>query len=156
MKTGGMKMAGETDGVAYKLILVAVDGSQSSLRAAGHAAMLARLTGARLKVIYVVDTHLTFQLGAYQQMAMETLEQDGAQAVAEAIGVAKEAGAGDVDGEVMSGSPRTVITDWAKENEASLIVVGSHGYSRLAYILIGSVADYVVHYAHCPVMVVRG
>ena len=149
-------MAGEVDVVAYKLILAAVDGSELSLKAAGHAAMLAKLTGARLKIIYVVDTHITFQLGTYQQMAIDTLEQDGAQAVAEAVKVAGDAGVGDVDGEVMSGSPRAVITDWAKENAASLIVLGSHGYSRLTYILIGSVADYVVHYAHCPVMVVRG
>jgi nucleotide-binding universal stress UspA family protein len=151
-----MMMAEEADGVSYKLIVTAVDGSQPSSKAVDHAAMLARLTGARLKIIYVVDTHITFQLGTYQQLAIETLQQDGARVVAEAVKIAKDAGVGDVDGEVMSGSPRVVIIDWAKENAASLIVVGSHGYSRLTYILIGSVADYVVHYAHCPVMVVRG
>jgi nucleotide-binding universal stress UspA family protein len=148
-------MAEEADGVSYKLIVTTVDGSQPSSKAVGHAAMLARLTGARLKIIYVVDTHITFQLGTYQQLAIETLEQDGARAVAEAVKIAGDAGVSDVDGEVMSGSPRVVIINWAKENAASLIVVGSHGYSRLTYILIGSVADYVVHYAHCPVMVVR-
>jgi len=148
-------MAGEANDIAYRLIVTAVDGSPSSLKAVGHAAMLAKLTGARLKIIYVVDTHITFQLGTYQQLAMETLEQDGAQTVAEAVKIARDAGVSDVDGEVMSGSPRTVIIEWAKENDASLIIVGSHGYSRLTYILIGSVADYVVHYAHCPVMVVR-
>ena len=142
--------------VSYKLIVIAVDGSPSSLKAADHAAMLAKLTGARLKIIYVVDTHITFQLGTYQQLAMETLEQDGERAVAEVAQIAKEVGVGEVDGEVLSGSPRTVIVDWAKENDASLIVVSSHGYSRITYLLIGSVADYVVHYAHCPVMVVRG
>jgi nucleotide-binding universal stress UspA family protein len=149
-------MAGEVDGVSYKLILATADGSQQSLKAVGHAAMLARLTGARLKIIYVVDTHISFQVGSYQQLALDTLEQDGVQAVAEAVKIAGDAGVSDVDGEVLSGSPRAVITDWAKENAASLIVVGSHGYSRLTYLLIGSVADYVVHYAHCPVMVVRG
>jgi nucleotide-binding universal stress UspA family protein len=149
-------MTGEADGVSYKLILAAVDGSQQSLKAVGHAAMLARLTGGRLKIIYVVDTHIAFQLGSYQQVALDTLAQDGDQAVAEAVKLSREAGVSDVDGEVISGSPRSVITDWAKENAASLIVVGSNGYSRLTYILIGSVADYVVHYAHCPVMVVRG
>jgi nucleotide-binding universal stress UspA family protein len=141
--------------VSYKLIVIAVDGSPPALKAAGHAAMLAKLTGASLKVIYVVDTHVAFQLGTYQQLAMETLEQDGVRAVAEAVQIAGDAGVS-ADGEVLSGSPRTVIVDWAKENDASLIVVSSHGYSRLTYLLIGSVADYVVHYAHCPVMVVRG
>jgi nucleotide-binding universal stress UspA family protein len=144
------------DELAYRLIVTAVDGSPSSFKAASHAAMLAKLTGASLKIIYVVDTHLTFQLGAYQQLATETLEQDGAKSVADAVKIARDAGVGDVDGEVISGSPRSVIVERAKENNASLIVVGSHGYSRLTYILIGSVADYVVHYAPCPVLVVRG
>jgi nucleotide-binding universal stress UspA family protein len=149
-------MAGEAGEISYKLIVTAIDGSPSALAAVGHAAMLAKLTGARLKIIYVVDTHVAFQLGNYQQLALETLEQDGEQWLAEAVKIARDAGVGDVDGEAMSGSPRVVIVDWAKENDVSLIVVGSHGYSRLTYLLIGSVADYVVHYAHCPVMVVRG
>lgn len=149
-------MAGELNEVSYKLIIVAVDGSPSALKAAGHAALLAKLTGARLQIIYVVDTHIAFQLGTYQEMAIETMEQDGEGTVAETVKLAREAGASDVNGEVISGNPRTVIVDWAKENDASLIVVGSHGYSRLTYLLIGSVADYVVHYAKCPVLVVRG
>lgn len=149
-------MAGELNDISYKLIVAAVDGSSSAQDAAGHAVLMAKLTGARLQIIYVVDTHIAFQLGAYQQLAMETLEKDGENAVAEVVKIAKDAGVSDVNGEVMSGSPRTVIVDWAKENNASLIVVGSHGYSRLTYLLIGSVADYVVHYAHCPVLVVRG
>jgi nucleotide-binding universal stress UspA family protein len=149
-------MAGEVGEISYKLIVTAIDGSPSAMEAVGHAAMLARVTGARLKIIYVVDTHVVFQLGNYQQLAIETLEQDGAQAIAEAVKIARDAGVSDVAGEVMSGSPRAVIVGWAKENDANLIVVGSHGYSRFTYLLIGSVADYVVHYAHCPVMVVRG
>ena len=39
---------------------------------------------------------------------------------------------------------------------ADLIVVGSHGRSGVTRFLIGSVSDYVVRNAHCPVMVVRG
>ena len=149
-------MAGELNDISYKLIVAAVDGSPSAQNAVGHAVLMAKLTGARLQIIYVVDTHIAFQLGAYQQLAMETLEKDGENAVAEVVKIAKDAGVSDVNGEVMSGSPRTVIVDWSKENNASLIVVGSHGYSRFTYLLIGSVAAYVVHYAHCPVLVVRG
>jgi nucleotide-binding universal stress UspA family protein len=149
-------MAGEVGKISYKLILAAIDGSPAAMEAVEHAAMLAKATEAHLKIIYVVDTHVAFQLGNYQQLAMDALEHDGEQGIAEAVKIARDAGVSDVSGELMSGSPRTVIVGWAKENDASLIVVGSHGYSRLAYLLIGSVADYVVHYSHCPVMVVRG
>lgn len=149
-------MAGEVNGISFKLIVAGVDGSPSSLKAANHAILLAKLADARLQFIYVVDTHIAFQLGTYQQLALETMEQDGENAIAEVMRSAREAGVKDINGEVISGSPRTIIVNWAKEHEASLIIVGSHGYSRLTYLLIGSVADYVVHYAHCPVLVVRG
>jgi nucleotide-binding universal stress UspA family protein len=147
-------MPGEQGDISYRLIVAAVDGSPAAQHAAMHAMMLSRLTGARLQIIYVVDTHVTFQMGMYQELALETLQQDGEKVVAETVKSAREAGV-DATGEVMSGSPRAVIVEWAKQNGADLIVVGSHGYSRLTYLLIGSVADYVVHNAHCPVMVVR-
>ncbi len=148
-------MPEEQGAISYKLILVGVDGSPSSQNAAMHAMMLSKLTGARLQIIYVVDTHVAFQMGTYQQLAMETLEQDGDKTVTEIVKIAKDAGVVDVSGDVMSGSPRAVMVEWARENNADLVVVGSHGYSRITYLLIGSVADYVVHNSHCPVLVVR-
>lgn len=148
-------MAAEHGNISYKLIVTAVDGSPPAQKAAEHAIFLARSTGAKLKIIYVVDTHTSFQMGAYQQMAIDALEKDGEAAISETAQSARDAGVADVDGEVMSGSPRSGIVDWAKDNDADLIVVGSHGYSRITYLLIGSVADYVVHNAGCPVLVVR-
>jgi nucleotide-binding universal stress UspA family protein len=44
----------------------------------------------------------------------------------------------------------------ADSENVDLIVVGSHGRSGVTRFLIGSVSDYVVRHAHCPVMVVRG
>jgi nucleotide-binding universal stress UspA family protein len=56
---------------------------------------------------------------------------------------------------VREGDARSVIIDEAKEWEADLIVVGSHGYTGLKRLLIGSVAQSVVHHAPCSVEVVR-
>ena len=53
------------------------------------------------------------------------------------------------------GDPKHVICDVAKQENIHLIVVGSHGYGMVERVLIGSVSDYVVHHAQCPVLVVR-
>ena len=53
------------------------------------------------------------------------------------------------------GDPRTVIVDEAKEWSADLIVMGSHGYTGLKRLLLGSVAHSVVSHAPCSVEVVR-
>jgi universal stress protein A len=56
---------------------------------------------------------------------------------------------------VESGDPRDVITHKAKDLDAELIVMGTHGRRGLSRALIGSVAESVVRTAPCSVLVVR-
>ena len=56
---------------------------------------------------------------------------------------------------VREGDPRAVIVDEAKDWDADLIVLGSHGYTGLNRWLLGSVAQFVVNHAPCSVLVVR-
>ena len=56
---------------------------------------------------------------------------------------------------VWEGEPGEAIVAAADSENADLIVVGSHGRSGVSRFFIGSVSDYVVRHAHCPVMVVR-
>jgi nucleotide-binding universal stress UspA family protein len=53
------------------------------------------------------------------------------------------------------GVPFLEIIKVAKEKEVDLIVMGTHGRTGLAHVLIGSVAEKVVHHAHCPVLTVK-
>jgi universal stress protein A len=53
------------------------------------------------------------------------------------------------------GNPFVEIVKYAEESEIDLIVVGTHGRSGLAHMLLGSVAEKVVRKAHCPVLTVR-
>lgn len=53
------------------------------------------------------------------------------------------------------GDAKHVICDVAQQEQCNLIVVGSHGYGVFDRVLMGSVSDYVVHHAHCAVLVVR-
>ena len=54
-----------------------------------------------------------------------------------------------------NGKPGDIIIRVAKEEKARLIVIGSRGLSRLKRTLQGSVSDYVLHHAHCPVVICR-
>ncbi len=53
------------------------------------------------------------------------------------------------------GIPAEEIIRVAKEESADLIVLGTHGWTGLRHILLGSVAERVLRGAHCPVLVVR-
>jgi nucleotide-binding universal stress UspA family protein len=56
---------------------------------------------------------------------------------------------------VRSGSPFDCIASIARESEADLIVITTHGYTGLKHVLMGSTAERVVRHAPCPVLVVR-
>lgn len=53
------------------------------------------------------------------------------------------------------GSPHRAIVDAAKRLRADLIVMGTHGRTGMARVLLGSVAETVVRHAHCPVLTIR-
>lgn len=61
----------------------------------------------------------------------------------------------DIHFHVAFGSPGECIIDYAKEIDAQLIIMPSHGRTGLDHLLIGSVAERVVRLAHCPVLVLR-
>lgn len=143
------------DGIAYKVIVAATDASTAAQKAVCHAVSQAKAYAASLRVIYVVNVRIAFRLGTYQQMALDTLREEGNRAVDEAVNIAKSMGVPDVSGVVLNGNPRQDIVAWAKEHDADLIVLGSHGYSRVGALMLGSVADYVVHNASCNVLLVR-
>lgn len=56
---------------------------------------------------------------------------------------------------VFIGDPGHLITNFARELDADLIVMPSHGRTGLARMLIGSVAERVLRLAHCPVLILR-
>jgi glycine betaine transporter len=53
------------------------------------------------------------------------------------------------------GVPFLEIVRAAKEKDVDLIVLGTHGRTGLSHALIGSVAEKVVHHAHCPVLSIK-
>jgi len=57
--------------------------------------------------------------------------------------------------DVISGFSATAIVEYAQDHDIDLIVMGTHGRTGLAHLVIGSVAERVVRLAQCPVLTVR-
>lgn len=145
----------------FKHILLATDGSDVSAHAAALAVDLARVHGARLTALYVVDPYPYLGIGeanpmgfqAYMSAAYDHAAQaharvaalcdDGGKPVELMLRMAEDLPA--VDG----------ILKLAKEEGADLIVVGSHGRGGLMRLVLGSVASKVVAQSPLPVLVAR-
>jgi nucleotide-binding universal stress UspA family protein len=72
----------------------------------------------------------------------------GAKKQAEAAGVKAESFVGEAEA-------HEAITKLAKDENADMIIIGSHGRTGLRRLLMGSVAEKVIGYALCPVLVVK-
>lgn len=141
--------------VPYRRILCATDGSEYSLEAGREAAALARLTGARLLGLYVLDTLLAGYGGlVLAGDILEALRREGEKALADLEQVAAAAGV-PFEAAMAEGVPKIRIPEAARERGADLLVVGSHGRTGLTHLLLGSVAEAVVRHAPCDVLVVR-
>jgi nucleotide-binding universal stress UspA family protein len=144
----------------FTRILVATDGSQSSLRAAKYAVRLARRYQAELIVVSVIQrpsrTHMKHPAAArlerYYKYASRNAEQwiDKVKPLAESLGV-------NVTSRVLQGATSIVkaITDYAANEKVDLIVVGRRGTGGFKRLLLGSVSNGVVNHAASPVLVVR-
>ena len=140
-------------------ILCPTDFSELSIGALNYAGLLAEKFGASLHVLHVVDQ-------AYQYwMAMGPESIPVGPSVDEMMGTAKKqmeefvgehvAKSLKATTEIASGRPFQEIIRVAKERGVDLIVIGTHGRGALRQMLLGSVADKVVHKAQCPVLSVR-
>ena len=146
----------------FKRILVAIDGSAHSMKAAETAIELARTYGTDLTFLHVTTKlNLPDQLRDYlkgEQLAgQDLLAIDDAtrrivgdiRAKAEAEGVRK------VKTIFREGKPARTIVAYAKSARIDTIVMGSRGLSELESALLGSVSHKVASLADCTVMIVK-
>ncbi len=138
-------------------ILLASDGSECAIKAAGVAATLAAKFGARLTIINVYQPFPT--IGPYGEAVNVGLDEryiTGLQehAISHAGRAVEEAGVS-YQGRREVGQPAAEIIRVAEAEGSDLIVMGSRGASGITLFLLGSTCDRVVHHAHCPVLIVK-
>jgi universal stress protein A len=140
---------------AYKKILVAVDVGTESEQVLQAALDIAKDGGgsAEINVIHVLENYLvSYNLYGYTPPIDDGAFRD--QVIADLSSRLAQAGLPADCLEVLSGNAVSTITHKAQEQQADLIVVGSHGRHGIK-LLLGSTANGVLHHAHCNVLAVR-
>ncbi len=140
----------------YRSIVIATDGSENSERAISYGIEIAKMSGATVHAIYVVDTSSfsSIPMDAGWEAMYEILKKEGEKAVSDVKENGEAAGV-EVKEILGEGHPSNEIIDFAENNNADLIVMGTHGKSGIDRFLLGSVAEKVVRNSKIPVMVVR-
>lgn len=145
----------------FKNILLATDGSETSERAAHMAVGLARTHGAKITAVYVMEPYPYIGIGEVNPYGMEAYAAAAQKLAADAhMAVEKccSEGASPVTLEaraVENVGASSGIVQTAKAEAADLIVMGTHGRSGIARLMLGSVANRVLAESPVPVLVVR-
>ncbi|HHV25085.1 MAG: universal stress protein [Methanosarcina sp.] len=140
----------------YRNIVIATDGSENSQRAISHGIEIAKLSGATVHALYVVDTtsFSSIPMDEGWEAMYEILRGEGEKAISEVKELGEVSGV-EVREVLLEGHPSNEIIDFAEKNNADLIVVGTLGKTGLDRFLMGSVAEKVVRGSKVPVLVVR-
>ena len=136
--------------------LIPTDGSDYSMRAAEYGISIAKMLDAQIMVVYVIDAVVLDQISkvAERENVERELKQNGQRYINYVLDLAQKEGV--KDGSLIAkGNPFEQIVHLAKELNMGLIVMGTYGRRGAERILIGSVAERVIEYSPCPVLVVR-
>lgn len=138
-------------------ILIATDGSENTQKAISYGIEIAKLSGATVHALYVVNSSpiISENWTIGRENIYEIIRSEGKKAVSEIKKIGEASGV-EVTEVILDGYPSNEIMDFAENNNIDLIVMGTLGKTGLDRLLIGSVAEKVVRASKVPVMVVRG
>jgi nucleotide-binding universal stress UspA family protein len=147
----------------FQRILVATDFSACSERALELGAFMAAAARARLVVAHVTPSAWSLppglNVGSVGQEAhwLELLQREAREQLDEFVDKHHAYGNEQVveRRELLIGSPAQSLLQYAEKENVDLMVLGTHGRSAVARLMLGSVAETVVHHAKVPVLTVR-
>ena len=146
--------------IRIRQILVPTDFSPTSDAALDYAREVAERFGATLQLLHVlqdpfVSGPLVAESSLTETPGVRTTILEDAKARLTARLTARDRDRFGAQGEVVFGRGADTIIDYAADRGADLIVMGTHGRTGVAHLLLGSVAERVVRTAHWPVLTVR-
>jgi nucleotide-binding universal stress UspA family protein len=154
------KIADREDEVAVKKILTPIDRSGYKEKILAYAISLGKAWGAELTVIHVIDPGRGVPGGRVKEKEREREEEAKREAevlVLNTIDPLIRKQGINIKKEVIeeSDTVEKAIIDYAKKNNIDVIVIGTKGMTAVEEYFFGSVANAVIHHAHCPVFAIR-
>lgn len=138
----------------YGKILLAVDGSDHSLRASKEAITLASNNpDSQITIVYVADHNNAKNdvLHSGSSVELDLQRWKKLQPVEEAIAEANVSHRI----QILHGTPGPAIVEYANKENFDILVIGSRGLNGLQEMVLGSVSHKVVKRANCPVLIVK-
>lgn len=129
-----------------------VDPSEAGIEAAQYAARITAPDGS-LTLVTVSDTSIAVHAGFRMSSVLEKLAEEARLASGRGREVAEAIRS--VETRSVKGDPRRCLLAEIARQDATLVVVGSHGQSRAEGIALGSVATHLLHEAPCSVLIAR-
>ena len=148
-----MKMSKKLD-----LILVPTDFSDLSCEAFSWATLLAEEFKAKIVIVHVISARAAVDMTAQPGNPWESVLEREDNAMSESFQSCLQSNIGqtvETQTLVEVGLAAEKITEAAKEKDADMIIMATHGRTGLSHALIGSVAEKVVRQAPCPVLTIR-
>ena len=140
--------------ISYKKILIAIDNSAYSMKAARVGFSLAHKLKASIGLLYVVDKSMEIvsaDLGITPSQSQTILLNEAEKTIGQYIRLYD--GVEQVERFTPEGIPGQEIINISREWGADLIVMGTHGRTALEKMLTGSVAEYVMRHAAIPILI---
>jgi universal stress protein A len=144
--------------LSFNVIVVPTDFSDHSLRALAYAIGLAESFAAEVKIVYVNEPSLQVSDMAWVGVDERSLKDERTREARRNMEhiVSNQIPAGvRATAEVRSGDAVEEIIAYAREANADLIVMATHGRGGLSHILMGSTAEHVIRKALCPVLTLK-
>ena len=144
--------------MSFKEVVVPTDFSEHSMRAVDYAVEIAQKFDSNLHVVYIIEPLLQVADVSWSSVDFEQLnkahkesaEKQIAKVIEESVPEGVQASS-----EILFGKPFVEIVKYARDQNADLIVMATHGRGAISHILMGSTAEKVVRKAPCPVLTVK-
>jgi nucleotide-binding universal stress UspA family protein len=166
MSTQALESSPRMPGATYARILVPVDGSPRAEAILPHAIAMAKRFGSTVELArsYSPSPGLVTASAASSLPGTGPVLDTGSYVVAgreeaevylQELEARVRAQGVEVEHRRLDGTPGEAIAEESRRADVDLIAMTTHGRGGLGRLVLGSVADYVVHHAACPVLLVR-
>jgi nucleotide-binding universal stress UspA family protein len=149
--------------VSIEKILLAIDKSGYKSKATAYAITLARALGAEITVIHIIGKSsfgttgdlLGYYRGGKLKAYQDALKKEAEKLLKGAVELGEKEGITMHAEVIVDSSAEKAIIDYAKKQKMDIIIIGTKGMTGIERFLMGSVANDVITYAHCPVLAIR-